>query len=120
MSTGMCYLISPLVKVNLNDLYGILYAMAIAESGDVERARVELERGKAGIAAFGLEALKSYAAYGSGLISEQEGDCRSAVESYRQAVSLSPAELSFGAALGRCQRELGQCLRKPRDRIQLP
>jgi tetratricopeptide (TPR) repeat protein len=91
-----------------DDLYGMLYVRALAESGDVERARVELERGKEGIAAIGYEALKRYAAYGSGLISEQEGDCRSAVESYRQAVSLSPAELSFAAALGRCQRKLGE------------
>jgi len=52
--------------------------------------------------------LKNLAAYGSGLINEQEGDCRSAVESYRQAVSLSPAELLFAAALGRCQRKLGE------------
>lgn len=91
-----------------DDLYGMLYVIPLAESGDVERARVELERGNDGIAAIGYEALKSYAAYGSGLISEQEGDCRSAVESYRQAVSLSPAELSFAAALGRCQRKLGE------------
>jgi len=91
-----------------DDLYGILYVSAIAESGDVERAREELDRGKAGIAALGYEALKSHAAYGSGLISEQDGDCRSAVESYRQAVSLSPAELLFAAALGRCQRTLGE------------
>jgi tetratricopeptide (TPR) repeat protein len=91
-----------------DDLYGVLYVSAIAESGDVERAREELDRGKSGIAALGYEALKSYAAYGSGLISEKEGDCRSAVESYRQAVSLSPAELLFAAALGRCQRTLGE------------
>jgi tetratricopeptide (TPR) repeat protein len=91
-----------------DDLYGMLYVRALAESGDLERARVELERGKEGIAAIGYEALNSYAAYLSGLISEQEGDCRSAVESYRQAVSLSPAELSFAAALGRCQRKLGE------------
>ena len=81
---------------------------AIAESGDVERAREELERGKAGIAALGYEALKSVAAYGSGLISEREGDCHSAVESYRQAVSLSPAELWFASALSRCERKLGE------------
>ena len=91
-----------------DDLYGMLYVSALAESGDVERARVELERGKAGSVALGLEVLKSYEAYGSGLISDQEGDCRSAVESYRQAVSLSPGELSFAAALGRCQRKLGE------------
>ena len=91
-----------------DDLYGVLYVSAIAESGDAERAREELDRGKAGIAALGYEALKSYAEYGSGLISEQEGDCHSALESYRQAVSLSPAELLFAAALGRCQRKLGE------------
>jgi tetratricopeptide (TPR) repeat protein len=91
-----------------DDLYGVIYVSAIAESGDVERARLELERGNEGIAALGYEALKSYAAYGSGLISEKEGDCRSAAESYRQAVSLSPAELLFAAALGRCQRKLGE------------
>ncbi|MEN8185293.1 MAG: tetratricopeptide repeat protein, partial [Myxococcota bacterium] len=90
-----------------DDLYGVLYVSAIAESGDVERAREELDRGKAGIAALGFEVMKSYAAYGSGLISEREGDCLSAAESYRQAVSLSPAELLFAAALGRCQRKLG-------------
>jgi len=90
-----------------DDLYGVLYVSAIAESGDLERAREELDRGKAGIAALGYEALESYAAYGSGLIREQEGDCHSALESYRQAVSLSPAELLFAAALGRCQRTLG-------------
>jgi tetratricopeptide (TPR) repeat protein len=91
-----------------DDLYGVLYVSAVAKSGDVERAREELDRGKAGIAAVGYEALKSYAAYGSGLIGEQEGGCHSAVESYRQAVSLSPAELSFAAALGRCHRKLGE------------
>jgi tetratricopeptide (TPR) repeat protein len=89
-------------------LYGVLYVIPIAKSGDLERARVELERGNEGIAAIGYEALKSLAVYGSGLVSEQEGDCRSAVESYRQAVSLSPAELAFAAALGRCQRKLGE------------
>jgi len=91
-----------------DDLYRVLYVIPIAESGEVEHARVELERGNEGIAALGYEALKSYAVYGSGLISEQEGDCGSAVESYRQAVSLSPAELLFAAALGRCQRKLGE------------
>jgi Flp pilus assembly protein TadD len=90
-----------------DDLYGVLYVGAIAESGDAARTREELERGKAGIAASGYEALESYAAYGTGLISEREGDCLSAAESYRQAVSLSPAELMFAAALGRCQRKLG-------------
>ena len=91
-----------------DDLYRMLYVSALAESGDVERARVELERGNEGSAALGYEALKSYAAYGSGLISEQEGNCHLAVESYRQAVSMSPAELLFAAALGRCQRKLGE------------
>jgi tetratricopeptide (TPR) repeat protein len=91
-----------------DDLYGVLYVMPIAESGDVERAREELDRGKVGIAALGYEALRSLAAYGSGLISEKNGDCRSAVEDYRQAVSLSPAELLFAAALGRCQRTIGE------------
>jgi tetratricopeptide (TPR) repeat protein len=66
-----------------------------------------LDRGKAGIAASGYEALDSFAAYGTGLISEQEGDCLSAAESYQQAVSQSPAVLDYAAALGRCQRKLG-------------
>ena len=91
-----------------DDLYGMLYVIPMAESGDVERARLELERGNEGVAALGYEALKSYAVYGSGLINEKEGDCHSAVESYRQAVSLSPAELWFAAAVGRCQRKLGE------------
>jgi tetratricopeptide (TPR) repeat protein len=90
-----------------DDLYGVLYVSAIAESGNLERAREELDRGKAGIAASGYEALDSFAAYGTGLISEQEGDCLSAAESYQQAVSQSPAVLDYAAALGRCQRKLG-------------
>jgi len=91
-----------------DDLYGVFYAMALAESGNLEPARVELERANEGIAALGYEALKSYAVYGSGLVSEWEEDCHSAAQSYRQAVSLAPGELRFMAALGRCQRKLGE------------
>jgi tetratricopeptide (TPR) repeat protein len=90
-----------------DDLFGLMYLIPLARSGDVERARAELERGKAGIAALGFEALKSLAAYGTGLISEQEMDCPAAVASYRQAVSLEPGSLDYATALSRCQRKLG-------------
>ncbi len=82
-----------------------MYLIPLARSGDLERARAELERLNQGIAALGFET--GYAAYGTGLISEQEGDCLAAVASYRQAVSLEPGDLDYRAALSRCQRKLG-------------
>ena len=91
-----------------DDLFGVMYLIPLARSGDVERARAELERVNQGIAALGYEAFKSYAAYGTGLISEQEGDCPAAVASYRQAVSLEPGSLDFASALSRCERKLGE------------
>ena len=90
-----------------DDLFGLMYLIPLARSGDVERARAELERGNQGIAAFGFEAFNGHAAYGTGLISEQEMDCPAAVASYRQAVSLEPGSLDYATALSRCQRKLG-------------
>jgi tetratricopeptide (TPR) repeat protein len=91
-----------------DDIQGVLFALALAESGETERARLELERGNRGIASFGAEVFNGYAAYAAGRITEQEGGCRSAAERYRQAVSADPLLFAARAALGRCQRELGE------------
>ncbi len=91
-----------------NDVHGVLYAIALAESGEVERAGIELERGKEGLASLGLEALNGWAAHATGLILEHQGDCRSAAESYKQAVSADPLLFEARAALGRCQSRLGE------------
>jgi len=91
-----------------DDIQGVLFALALAESGETERARLELERGNRGIASFGAEVFNGYAAYAAGRITEQKGDCRSAAESYRQAVSADPLLFEARTALGRCQRELGE------------
>ncbi len=91
-----------------DDLFGFMYAIPRARAGDLSGARAELERGEAGIAALGYEAFEGWVAYGRGLVSEQEGDCRAATTSYQKAVSLEPRSLDFAEALGRCQRTLGQ------------
>ena len=92
-----------------DDIHGILYARALANAGDVQRARSELRRANEGIASRGLYGGYPEAVWTEGLILENEGDCRSAVESYRRAAALSPASwLNVGAELGRCQRKLGE------------
>jgi len=92
-----------------DDAYGAFYGTVIAESGDMEGAQAEFERARSGFTALGNElALGVFAAYESGLVSEQEGDYESAVASYRQTASLYPPELLFAVATGRSQRKLGE------------
>jgi tetratricopeptide (TPR) repeat protein len=91
-----------------DDAFGFLYGVAAAEAGDLERAREELERADRGIAALGFEVAVQLTEYGSGRVNEQEGDCEAAVEAFRRALSRSPGDIRYLAALGRCQRDLGE------------
>jgi len=89
-------------------IVGVYYARALAAAGDVGQARVELERAATGIESGGFQVLKPVVAWVEGRIHENEGDCRSAVESYRQALTLRPGDSTTPADLGRCQREIGE------------
>jgi tetratricopeptide (TPR) repeat protein len=92
----------------LDAIHGLGYAMALASAGDVQRARAELLRATEGIESGSLQVADYLASWAEGRIHENEDDCRSAVDSYRQALALRPAESNIAAELGRCQRKLGE------------
>jgi len=92
----------------MDDLQGVMFAVPLAQAGNLERAEAELERAEAAVELVGLDFARALAAYGAGLITEKLGDCRKAAESYGQALSLYPGFVDGSVARGRCQRELGE------------
>jgi tetratricopeptide (TPR) repeat protein len=97
-----------LVPAPFSELFGAFFADLFIESGDLDRARAEAQRSREGAASFGAEVIAPYLSYSEGALAEAEGDCRSAVVAYREAVPGEQTTHEFPIALARCQRKLGE------------